>query len=302
MTVAAEAVRLPDAVSLLRARGYIAAGERFSTGRPGRTTLPFVSDSGLPVVVKLFPPAEADLCWSNMRELWRSSFGEGRRPPGLPRPIELVEEIDAVVIERLPGRPLLERGEPDEQATGRAMRLAAGLHESDARPPRRRSADRILRSLSRKGDRVAVRAPALAPAIRAVIAGLKGRIGEEPELVPCHGDFSPRNVMLTPQRDALIDWDRFQLADPARDVAYFGTWCWAQRVRRREERSWSVLESAVRAYDALRPAARVRERLPFHVAAGLVRIADGIVVLWPEEIDAVPAVTGEALRILEAAR
>jgi hypothetical protein len=62
-----------------------------------------------------------------------------------------------------------------------------------------------------------------------------------------------------------------------------------------------VLDRAVAAYDAARPRARIRERLGFHIAAGLVRIADGLVVLWPEDSRVVPALAAEALRHLEAA-
>ncbi|MEP6471624.1 MAG: phosphotransferase, partial [Acidobacteriota bacterium] len=120
-------------------------------------------------------------------------------------------------------------------------------------------------------------------------------------LVPCHGDFSPRNVLVSPGRSALIDWDRFQLADPARDIAHFGAWCWAERVRRGEKPSWSVLDRAVTAYDALRPSARIRERLGFHVAAALVRASESLILHSPEDALVVPALAAEALRRLEAA-
>jgi aminoglycoside phosphotransferase (APT) family kinase protein len=51
------------------------------------------------------------------------------------------------------------------------------------------------------------------------------------ELVPCHGDFSPQNVLVGPGGFALIDWDKLQLADPARDIAYTRAWCWAEAIR-----------------------------------------------------------------------
>ena len=291
----------PDVQAGLRARGYLPDGEPFATGRPDRATLPLISASGLRFVAKLFPAGRGEACWKNMIELWASPFGERRRPPGLPRPVEYVPDIDALILERLPGRPLLEKGEPDEGAIDDAMCLVAGLHDSGAHPLRRRNAKRIVRSLERKADRLRATAPELAVAIFPVVDLLRSRPMRDSTLVPCHGDFSPRNVLVSPGRSALIDWDRFQLADPARDVAYFGTWCWAQRVRRRQKPSWSVLERAVTAYDALRPSARIRERLGFHVAAGLVRISESLILLWPEDARVVPALAAEALRRLEAA-
>jgi Phosphotransferase enzyme family len=296
---AAAGEHLRDVLSTLLARGYLPEGEPFATGRSDRTTLPFLTPSGLRVVAKVFPAGGGETCWTNLLDVWSSSFGEKRQPPGLPRPVEYVRPLDAVVLERLLGRALAELGEPDGDAVEGAMRLAAALHGCDARPRRRRSADGILRSLRRKADRVSDLAPALAPPIRAVVEALEAVGAKDGELVPCHGDFSPRNVLVAPERRALIDWDRFQLADPARDVAYFGAWCWVERVRRGEPPSWLVLERAVSTYEALRPEARLGERLGFHVAAALVRIADDLVLLCPEESRLVPLLAEEALRRLE---
>ena len=289
----------PTVLAALRTRGYLPDGDPFATETPDRTTLPLISASGERFVAKLFSAGDAESCWKNMLQVWDSSFGKSRQPPGLPRPVEYVGGIDALIVERLPGRVLLELGEPDPNAIEGAMQLAAGLHESDAQPARRRTADRILRSLRRKAERVSAIAPALAPPIRDVLEALESVGAQDGELVPCHGDFSPRNVLVGPERCALIDWDRFQLADPARDVAHFGAWCWVERARRGEPRSWVVLERAVSAYEALRPETRLRERLGFHVAAALVRIADDLVLLCPEESRLVPLLAEEALRRLE---
>jgi len=289
-------------LDVLRKHGYRPDGRAFATGGPDRTAVPLVTSAGLPVVAKLFPSGGGEACWTNMVELWSSSFGERRRPPGLPRPMEYVGAFEALVVERLPGRALAELGEPDATGVEDAITLAVSLHRSDARPAKRRSVDRILRSLRRKADRLSELVPAIAPPIRAVVEALESVGGKDRELVPCHGDFCPRNVLVAPERCALIDWDRFQLADPARDVAYFGTWCWAERVRRGEKPSWSVLERAVSIYEGARPAARVGERLSFHIAAGLVRIAHSLVVLCPEEAHVVPVLAAEALRRLKEVR
>lgn len=298
-----EALERDRVLSTLSLHGYFPDGaEPFATGRPDRSTLPFLTSSGAPVVVKLYPSGGGEECWENMAALWRSSFGERRSPPGLPRPLEYLSSIGALVIERLPGCPLAESGEPDADAIEATMRLAASLHECDARPARRRSAERILRSVRRKAERISRLAPGLARDVRRVAEALEAAHATDGDLVPCHGDFSPRNVLVGWKRLALIDWDRFQLADPARDVAYFGTSCWVGRLRRGREGDWSALDLSVAAYLALRPACRIADRLDFHVIAGLLRIADGLLVLWPDEAHLVPRLTAEALRRLEESR
>jgi Ser/Thr protein kinase RdoA (MazF antagonist) len=284
-----------DVLAILLDRGYVPDGEPFTVGRPDRTTIPMLTESGCPVVVKIYSDDGGQACFANMRALWSSSFGQGRNPPGLPRPIEYLVEHRILVLERVAGRALAEMGEPDAAAVQGAVRLAAALHDSDARPGRRRGARGILRSLRRKVERISRLDSALGAELRRVVDLLEGSQRKEPELVPTHGDFSPRNVLVGPDRSVLIDWDRFQLADPARDVAYFGTWCWVDRLRRSDTASWSVLEDALSAYQALRPQGVVADRLDFHVAAGLVRIVEGLVTLWPGDAYLAPIAAEEAL-------
>lgn len=297
-----KAVAARDVLAILRGRGYVPDGEPFKVGHPDRTTIPMLTDSGRPVVAKIYSDDGGEACLANMRALWSSSFGERRHPPGLPQPIEYLREHRVLVLERVVGRALAETGEPDAGAVQDAVRLSAALHESDARPTRRRNARGILRSLRRKVEGISRLDSPLGTQIQRVVDALEGSRRKERELVPTHGDFSPRNVLVGPNRSILIDWDRFQLADPARDVAYFGTWCWVDRLRRGESRSWSVLEDAVEAYEALRPQSVIAGRLDFHVAAGLVRVAADLVTLWPADAYLAPLLAEEALsRAKEAA-
>src|SRR5207302_3489251 len=156
----------------------------------------------------------------------------------------------------------------------------------------------VVRSLERKASDVAALAPRLAPDFAGLVDALRASRPEDAPLVPSHGDFSPRNVLVGDERLVLIDWDRFRLADPARDVAYSGTWSWARDVRQGRPPSWSALERSVSVYDELRPAARVGERLAFYVAAALGRIAHSIVTLWRDDTGVVPELLGEARRQL----
>lgn len=291
-----------DVLAVLRARGYVADGEPFAVGRPDRTTIPLRTGSGRRVVAKIYSDDGGEACFANMAALWSSSFGERRDPPGLPRPIEYLREHRILLLERVAGRALAQGGDPDTAAVQDAVLLIAALHGSDALPTRRRSTRGVLRSLRRKAERISRLDSGLGANVQRLVSALQESPGRNRDLVPAHGDFSPRNVLTGPDRSVLIDWDRFQLADPARDVAYFGTWCWVDRLRRGATGSWSVLEDAAAAYEALRPQASIASRLEFYVAAGLVRIAEGLVTLWTEDAHLAPRLMEEALsRAREAA-
>lgn len=299
MSFAAEAGGSPGLDEALAKRGYNALGDHFATGRPDRATLALVSRSGARAVGKLYPFRGGEEAFRNMTEVWASSFGARRQPPGLPRPLEYLAEAGVLVMERLEGRPLAELGFAEDRELRRSMALLADLHESDARPRRNRDPRRILRSLERKSDRVAELAPQYSRPIREVVEALASRLPPPAPLVPSHGDFSPRNVLVAPGRFALIDWDRFQWADPARDVAYTGVWCWARALREGAEPDASALDAAAESYDRERPGALTAASLRFHAAAGLVRIAHGLVELWPREAEFVPRLASEALRRLQ---
>ena len=284
----------------LDSRGYVIEPVQFTIGRPDRATLALRNPAGLAVVAKSYPLGPGDMAYANMQELWRSTFGERRQPPGLPRPIEYLPDIDVLIMERLSGRPLAELGTLDEQALENSIALLAALHQCDAQPFKRRDSRGIVRSVERKANRVADLAPDFAEAFRAVVQRLKAVRVESAPLAPCHGDFSPRNVLVAPGRWVIIDWDRFQLADPARDIAHFGAWSWVWELRQHKPGTWWVLEHIADLYDSQRPEAMIASRLHFHVAASLLRIVHGLLELWPDDAYLVPQLLAEALRRLRS--
>ncbi len=282
----------------LRSKGYVIDGGNFPTSRRGRVTVALITRTGIPVVAKLYPSGGGEIAYANMQELWRSSFGERRQPPGLPRPIDYLPDIGALIMERIEGRPFVELGTLDEDILDGSIRLVASLHECDAQPSKRRDSRRIVLSARRKAERIAELAPKFAKSIWAVVEALKAAQVEDLELVPCHGDFSPRNVLVATNGLVLIDWDRFRRADPARDVAYMGTWWWVWALRQKRLPNWFALDRVVDMYNSLRPETCVKERLDFYVAAGLVRMSLSLVELWREDTDLLPQLATEALRRL----
>ena len=159
-----------------------------------------------------------------------------------------------------------------------------------------RSAPRIVKSLRRKEARIAELAPEHADGYGAAVDAVEAARPRDRELVCCHGDFSPRNVLQAPDRHALIDWDRLKLSDPARDVAHYGAWCWLRALHRRRPatgRRWTASSPPTRRCARTR---RWRERLDFHLAAALLRMVAARVELWREESYLIPQLIEEAAR------
>ena len=144
---------MEQVLQALLSKGYMTDEGEFPTGRPDRVVLAMVTRTGVPVVVKLYPSGGGEIAYTNMQELWRSSFGERRRPPGLPRPIDYLSDIGALIMERLEGRPFVELGTLDEGVLDESIRLLASLHECNAQPSKRRDSRGVVRSVRRKARR-----------------------------------------------------------------------------------------------------------------------------------------------------
>jgi hypothetical protein len=285
-----------DVRTALIERGYALDGSEFLTRRPDRLTVGLRMASGVPAIGKLYPAGGGAGAFRNMVALWESSFGERRDPPGLARPIEYVEEAGVLVMEHLGGRPLVELDYLTADAFRSSVILLASLHGSDAMlTSLPRTASRIVKSLRRKQARIAELAPEYAARYGAAVDAVEAAQPGDRELVCSHGDFSPRNVLAGTGRYALIDWDRLRLADPARDIAHYGAWCWLRALHRRGGSDWSALERFVAGYACLRPCA-LGDRLDFHLAAALLRMVASRVELWREESYLIPVLIEEAAR------
>jgi hypothetical protein len=282
----------------LLGRSYSVDGTKYPTERPDRGVFPLRSHAGVPVVGKLYPAGGGEEAYGNMQEVWRSSFGERRRPPGLPRPVEYLPDVRMIVMEKLEGRPVIELGTAGSRVADDAIRLLASLHSSDARPTRQRSADRIVRSIRRKSERVARIAPRHADHFHTVTEALQAHRARDEELAPSHGDFGPRNLLLVGDRLVLLDWDRLQLADPARDLALWATAHWVRALREGTSPDWSALDRAVAVYGSARGGTPPDDQLRFHLAAALMRAAHIRVELRSEDATLVPRLATEALRQL----
>jgi len=244
----------PSILSSLRRLNIhvLVAFDPFPTGRPDRASLALDTDAG-PIVIKLFPSGMGRETFDHMTRLWQSSFGAHRSPPGLPRPVAFLEENSALVMERLDGCPMAERMGSSLEHIEEIARTLVNLHTSDANTSKRRDGKRVVRSIQRKVEDLAGTGAEhhLALVANQLVERLPevSEAGHLPvELVPSHGDFSPRNIFVSPARIAFIDWDRFQLADPVRDLAYFGAWIWMADLRAGRKPNWSLGDELIDIY------------------------------------------------------
>jgi aminoglycoside phosphotransferase (APT) family kinase protein len=287
-----------DWFARLTALGYTAESTPLAGGRPDHVSVRARTRYGTEVVARL-APHRGEQAFTNMRTLWASTFGAQRKPPGLPEPLDYIPDPGILIAEYVPGRPLAEAARISDSDAHTTSELLVALHECNVQPQTRRTSRGIVRSARRKADRIAELAPQYADAARSLADAIESQRGNDTGLVPSHGDFSPRNVLAASDRFVLIDWDRLQLADPARDLVYFGISTWLPRLRRGRLPDRHLLNAVIRGYTARRSSPELKDQLPFHIAAGLLRIACSLVELWPADAYLVPALITVALGELE---
>ena len=149
---------------------------------------------------------------------------------GFPAPRVLAASADPaalggpfLVMERLPGRPMLQAQRVG--VSGAMARIQLALHALDPGP--------LLDAMARIGERDAVTFDGILERLRARIArgsldGLEGVLGwlarERPpapaRLAICHGDLHPQNILVDDGAvSGVVDWPNTVVADPAYDVA-----------------------------------------------------------------------------------
>jgi hypothetical protein len=211
--------------------------------------------------------------YRQMQDLWR--YAERDAPElRLARPLGCIPELNAAWQSSPGGESLLEALDAiDLPAVMRRTAAAlAALHRAPLRPARRWSIADEATKLERARWALGRFYPALAPQTDAVLDNLLARVpGECDRPVPVHGDFHCNQVLVQPDRVAIIDFDLFGSGDPLHDVARF-----LSRFRAYAHNKLSAAEldaaeqSFLGTYEILVPWKADRRRLTWLMAALLV--------------------------------
>ena len=163
--------------------------------------------------------------FSVMKTLRSNGFGEDSRLR-VPSPILYIPALSFLMMEQAQGEPLREvlerRSDPDPYVKG-AARWLAKLHSCNITVDGASSRDDEIAN----SHRYARAALWLLPTLRSEIQSISNQlIDAQKTLQPCvgkpiHGDYHPRNIIVSPDLTTVIDFEEARMGDPAFDIGYF---------------------------------------------------------------------------------
>jgi hypothetical protein len=140
---------------------------------------------------------------------------------------------------------------------------------------------------------VAALVPALESRLQALLRDLEASMPSIDRLVPSHGDFSARQLLVTPDGLAVVDWDAMRLAPPALDPATYAAHLVFGGPGDLDEAS-EVLEELLEGYGVRPPG------LSWYLATAILRHSRYpfrcFDAHWPERIEGMVAASEAALR------
>lgn len=195
-------------------------------GHNGTAALRAVTTVG-EVIVKLHRGADRHQQEVHAYQHWTPALGDGA-----PRLVAVNDDPAAIIVTAVPGRPLAETPlSPTREADAhrQAGELLRRLHA--AAPPRWEPD--MTAWLAERGEHWLALARDLLPAprraeIRAHLRAL-AQLAPIPA-VPCHLDYTPRNLVIQPAGDvAVIDFEHARYDLAARDLVRLATRVWTGR-------------------------------------------------------------------------
>lgn len=228
--------------------------------------------------------------------LWRSGLGP-ESAFAIPRPVTAVPALNLLLQERIVGRAakdeFLAGTEGDRTlAAERSARWLAWFHATASGNGPLFDPLHQLESMERWARRIATLGGSPGSKATRLFDALAGASRQMCSGTPCagHGSYGPAHVILSGGRTVTIDWDGYDVADPARDVARFVAAL--QRLALGRLRSVHALDAAAETFQAAYLAegrSDVAPRLAFFKAAMCLQLAKydvhHQVSDWREKVD-----------------
>ena len=176
-------------------------------------------------VVKGYFRGGGEATFDAMQQLWTDGF-RGTSLLTIAEPFAYVPEHALMIQGVASGRCLHDHllAPSDAGDTVRATaRWLAKLHRSSVPGSAVWGHGEELAKTTHYAQTLAQVAPGIAPRVWELAANAMAGLasGGDRVPVPTHGDFQPKNIYVSRRRVTVIDFDRFALADPARDVGHF---------------------------------------------------------------------------------
>jgi Ser/Thr protein kinase RdoA (MazF antagonist) len=159
-----------------------------------------------------------------MSQLWSDGFAAGHLT--IPEPLAYVLELSLLLQGRAPGKSLylsLDNPANALKLVRLTARWLAKLHQTRVAGVPVLQPEQEDEKISTYRNALLETCPRFAPRLKV----LAGRILSSfkrlraSQSVPTHGDFQPKNIHILRNRVTVIDFDRFALAPPARDLGHF---------------------------------------------------------------------------------
>jgi len=188
-------------------------------------TLP-TTEGSLTLIGKVYAKDRSDV-YQLMKDLTGAGF-DSYHELSIPRPITYLPALQLLLQERVEGRPATELffSDSESERTQAADRCARWLARFHAVAPRMGpsfplddhvlSIERWVRRLSSLGEPFAEKAGELFKRLEAAASDL-----QPIAMCTVHGDYTHHQVLLAEGRTVTVDWDKYSVADPSRDVARF---------------------------------------------------------------------------------
>ena len=243
--------------------------------RPLEEHVPLTIATGwIELIGKVYAEDRTDV-YRTMEEIRLAGF-EPDAEFGIPHAVAFLPSLRLLLYEKAPGaraRKVIAASQDGDDAAHAAVQCARWLAQFHARGPRSGAVFDLnahLTALERARRYLSVRrSPPTdgADALFGRLATAASRLGSA-ELRASHGTYTPGQVLLADERTLTIDWDTYQLADPAYDVARFLVELKRMGLKYTGSSDGyrTTAEAFLTAYAAVAES-EVRSRLAFHEAA-----------------------------------